>query len=283
MSGTNRFKILVVRLDQIMFNVNSLMGLRSNIKILMFHIILKDWLINLTPSRLGSTSSLDMVRFSSVISQALFKYPCNSKDNFFNNKGNLCCSKGFLHNIKGRLSHNKVSYNNRKVNPSNSCSKPRSSRCNMLCIPLNPYPRRANLYKTKDKFCNRKVSKTNLGSSNPCIPINKGNPCRDRFKVKSCNSKCRILLSKANRFKILSAKGTKYRTPTSKGNKRVNLMPKDCRSKTLFFRDNRPNNPMFQDNWSHTHMSKVNKLSSLLTHMLPISNLCMDNFKVFLV
>ena len=30
-------------------------------------------------------------------------------------------------------------------------------------------------------------------------------------------------------------------------------------------------------------MSKVNRLNSLLTHTLPISNLCLDSFKVFKV
>lgn len=228
------------------------MGLRSNTKILTFHTALKDCSINLTPYRLGNTSNLAMARFNSVISRALFKYPCNNKDIFSNNQGslfyrkrNLCYSEGFLRNNKGRLSHNKVTSNKCKVIPSNSCSRSHSSRCNMLCIPLNPYPHRANLCKPRDKFCNRKVNKTNLGNRNPCIPINKGNPCRDRFKVKSCSSRCRILLSKANMFKILPAKGTRYKIPMSNGNKCINLMPKDYRSRTLLFRDNKPNNPMF--------------------------------------
>jgi len=81
MSSTNRFKISLVCLDRVMFSINSPMGLRSNTKILTFHMVLMDWLINLTPSNLGSTSSLATARFSSVISWALFKYPCNNKDN----------------------------------------------------------------------------------------------------------------------------------------------------------------------------------------------------------
>ena len=151
------------------------MGLRSNTKILKFHMVIKDWLINHTPSNLGSTSSLATTRFSAVISRALFKYPCNSKDNFFNNhgsvcyhKGNLCCSKGFpsnnkgfLSNSKGRLYHNKVTCNKRKFSPSNGCSESHNNRCSMLCISLNPYPRRANLYKPTEKFCSRKDSETN--------------------------------------------------------------------------------------------------------------------------
>lgn len=69
----------------------------------------------------------------------------------------------------------------------------------------------------------------------------------------------------------------------SKGNKCINLMPKDCKSKTLLFRNNRLINYMFKDNWSHMHVSKVNKLNSLLTPMLLIINLWLDNSKVFKV
>ena len=159
---------MFVHLDQAMFNISSPMGPRSNTKILMFHMVLKDWLINLIPSNLGNTSSLAMARFNLVISWALFKYPCNSKDSLYNNqgslfyrKGNLCCSKDFPPNSKGRLSHSKVTCNNCKVSPSNSCSRLCNGRCNMLRIPLNPYPHRANLYSPRDKFCNRKVNPCN--------------------------------------------------------------------------------------------------------------------------
>ena len=148
MSSTNKSRILVVCLDRAMFSISSLMGLKSKTKIFTFHMVLKDWLINLTPSNLGSTSSLATAKFSLVISWELFKYPYNNKDNFCNKqgnlccrKGNLCCSKGFLRNNKGSLSCSKVTCNNHKVSPFNSCSKLRNSRCSMLCIPLNPYPR----------------------------------------------------------------------------------------------------------------------------------------------
>ena len=151
-----------------MFNISSPMGLRSNIKIFTFHMVLKDWLINLTPSNLGSTSILATTKFSLVISQALSKYPYNIKDSLYNNqgnlcycKGNLCCIKGFPHNSKGKLFRSRLTYNNHKVNLYKSCSKPRSSRCNMLYTPLNPSPCRANLCKPKDKFCNRNVNPCN--------------------------------------------------------------------------------------------------------------------------
>ncbi len=92
-----------------MSNISSPMKLKSNIKLLMLHMVLKEWLIILTPLSLGSTFSLAhplsrvaMAKFSSEDFQALFKYPCNIKDNLYNNqgslcycKGNLCCSKGF--------------------------------------------------------------------------------------------------------------------------------------------------------------------------------------------
>jgi len=58
--------------------------------------VLKEWLINLTPSNMYSTSSLAMAKFSLGISWELFKYPCSSKDNLYNNNGSLCYHKGNL-------------------------------------------------------------------------------------------------------------------------------------------------------------------------------------------
>lgn len=89
MSSTNRFRILLVHLDREIFSISSPIRLRSNTKILTFHMLLKEWLINLTPSKLGSTSNLAMARFSSAISQGLLKYPYNNKDNLYNNKGSI--------------------------------------------------------------------------------------------------------------------------------------------------------------------------------------------------
>lgn len=101
MSSTNKFIISLVHLDRAMFTISSPMGLRSNTKLLMFDMVLKEWSINPTPSNLGSTFSLAMARFISENSWALFKYPCKSKDNLYNNNGSLCYRKGNLYCNKG--------------------------------------------------------------------------------------------------------------------------------------------------------------------------------------
>lgn len=102
-SGTNKFKILLVCLGRAVSSITSPVRLRSNTILLTFHIVLNEWLINLTPFSLGSMFSLAhplskaaMARFSLEIFQVLFKYACNSKENPYNNKANLFYHKGNL-------------------------------------------------------------------------------------------------------------------------------------------------------------------------------------------
>ena len=213
MSSTNRLKILLVRLGWAMSSINSPMRFRSNTKLHTFNMVPKEWIINLTTFSMGSTfilahplSMVAMARFNSEIFRALFKYPCNNKENLYNNKGNICyrkgnicCSKGYLHNSKGKWSRKKVNCKKCKGNPQNNCSKPWGSKCTMLCKPPSPCPRRANFCNPRDKFFSSKAnpcsSKTNPSNNNPCIHIRRVNPCKGKARAKFCSSRPEILVS----------------------------------------------------------------------------------------